>query len=297
MKLTRLLPLVPFALVAQAPPAQPSMGERFRTESPVIEKMLADLQYPEALQRAEALVATPAEPFDKTRTPTGYASYQRFWATGRAYFLAANAARMNGLWEKARDYYQKALDVAKENVVGTREVLTRGIADLKADTLAKRGQIDGNADYIKWIKSLPKPSSEELQQLELIKKMEEGITNNDKWIGLFNKAMEHTEAEAKSLATHPEAMAKEIAAQEEQLENYKFKNDKVKFVEGITSSKPYMDSIRAMAKPDALYNLYRLSVLDPENKRILREIDILLGKPVGPEPLPVKPKKKGSRLP
>ena len=79
-------------------------------------------------------------------------------------------------------------------------------------------------------------------------------------------------------------------AEEELLATYKFKNDKVKFVEGVMASKNYFDAYSENQKIQALY---RLNVLSPDNKAVLRAIEVLQGK-AAPEPkAKPTPKKKG----
>lgn len=290
--------LIPAALVAQAPAPQATYNasERYRTDSPAVEKLLAEFQYPEALAKAESLLppegAIPA--FDKEKAGGAYNSYATYYAIGRLYFNAGRAAQYCGQWEKAQDYFAKALDIAKKNAVATKEALTKHIENLQHDTKLRKGQLDGNADIIKDLREKQGKGTmneEEKQQMEMVKGLEAGVASNEKWAGNFQKAIDHAAGEAKVLESYPTDLKTQIEKQAEDLEKYKFKNDKVKFVEGCVSNKAYVESIRAMAKPDALAFFYRLAVLAPENKKVQSEIDRLLGK--APEP----PAKKGKKAP
>ncbi len=293
MKRSPFLTLLPVALVAQTAAPLAPIQDRLRTEGPAIEQLVKELKLSEALERAKALLPTTVEPFDKEKIGGSYASYQRFYATARAYYLAATVSRDFGQWESALEYVKKARELSQENAVATKESLGKAIEAYKYDSLLKKGQIDGNADYIKWIKSLAKPTAEEVQQLESVKKMEEGLVNNNKWIEIFQKSIDHAEAEAKSLGNQVDPFEKMITKETDELANYKFPNDKVKYVEGIVSSKPYMETVKGWAKGDQLSFFNRLAVLDPSNKRVQKEIGLLTGQPVEePAPTPKGKKKK-----
>jgi len=97
--------LAPMALVAQAPaqaPAQ-SLGDRVKAERPMVEQLLAELKFPEALKRAEALLPATRPVFDKTNNQTLVQSAGTFLDVAEAHRLAAEAADSAGAWEKALD--------------------------------------------------------------------------------------------------------------------------------------------------------------------------------------------------
>lgn len=270
---------LPAALVAQAP-ATPAANPlvAFQKEAPAVEQLLASYQNLEALQKAETLLPETVAPFDGSNFSAAYNSYLRLWATSRLHALAGKAAQSAGQWEKALEYYKKAVEIGKGNAASTAEHLGKGIEAYKEDIAVKKGQLEGNADYIKELRAKTDPNADEKQQLEAVKGWEDGIVTNEKWMGNFQKAIDHAKADAASLEAYIPAVEKQIADQLDQLEKYRFKNDKVKFVEGVVSSKPYMDQIKAMEKADQAAFFYRLAVLDPANKRVQREIDLLAGK-------------------
>lgn len=283
---------LPAALVAQAP-ATPAANPlaAFQKEAPAVEQLLSALQYAEAQQKAESLLPAEVAPFDGSNFSAAYNSYLRLWATSRLYTLAGKAAQSAGQWEKALEHYKKAVEIGKGNATSTAEHLGKGIQAYKDDIQVKKGQLEGNADYIKELRAKTNPNADDKQQLESVKGWEEGIVTNEKWMANFQKAIDHAKADAASIEPYVTSVEKQIADQIDQLDKYKFKNDKVKFVEGVVSSKPYMDQIRSMGKPDQAAFFYRLAVLDPSNKRVQREIDTLAGKAVAAEPAP-KGKKK-----
>lgn len=290
--------LIPAALFAQAPAPQAAYNasERFRNDSPAVEKLLAEFQYPEALAKAESLLppegGIPA--FEKDKAGGTYNSYLTYYAIGRLYFNAARAAQYSGQWEKAQDYFSKALDIAKKNAAASKEAFGKHIENLQYDTKLRKGQLDGNADIIKELREKQGKGTlaeEEKQQMEMVNGLEAGVASNEKWAGNFQKAIDHAAGEAKNFESYPSDLKKQIDQEIEDLEKYKFKNDKVKFVEGYLSSKPYMDQLRALDKTNSLANLYRFRTLSPDNKKVQAEIDRLLGKT--PEP----PAKKGKKAP
>ncbi len=293
--------LIPAVLMAQAPAPQAAYNasERFRTEGPALDKLLAEFQYPEALAKAESLLppdgALPA--FEKVKAGGTYASYATYYAIGRLYFNAGRAAQYCGQWEKALEYFTKAKDVAKQNADLSKEAFKEHIANLKQDTLLRKGQLDGNADVIKELREKEAKgtlNAEEKQQMDMVKSMDTGIASNEKWSANFQKAVDHAAGEAKAMESYPGDVKSQIDAQIEDLDKYKFKNDKVKFVEGYMASKPYMDQLRAMDKSNALANLYRFRVLSPDNKKVQAEIDRLMGKTVETS-APAKKDKKGKK--
>ena len=105
--------LVPAALVAQAP-AQ-SLGERVKVERPAIEQLMAELKFPEALKRAEALLPPTRPVFDKTNNQTLVQSCAANLDLAQANRLAAEAADSAGAWEKALDYAKTAKSLAVES--------------------------------------------------------------------------------------------------------------------------------------------------------------------------------------
>jgi len=67
----------------------------------------------------------------------------------------------------------------------------------------------------------------------------------------------------------------------------------VKFVDGIMSSKTFLDQ-SFPDKADRVRYLYRLNVLDPSSRKVAREIEQLTGVSVAVTPSEEKPKgKKG----
>src|SRR5512133_357745 len=104
MRTFALLPalLLPAALFAQAP--APSLGDRVKAERPAVEKLMADLQFPEALKRAESLLPSTKPVFDKTDNQTMVQSSAVYMDTCHAYRMAVEAADAAGQWEKALEY-------------------------------------------------------------------------------------------------------------------------------------------------------------------------------------------------
>ena len=92
--------LVPAALVAQAPaqaPAQ-SLGDQVKAERPAVEQLMAELKFPDAMKRAEALLPATRPIFNKTDNTTLVQSCAAFLDLATAYRLATETADSAGAW-------------------------------------------------------------------------------------------------------------------------------------------------------------------------------------------------------
>lgn len=288
-----LLLATPALLVAQAPaPAPVNYIAVFQKEGPAIDQLLKDLKFQEALEKAEGLLPKEVAPFDKATFGGAYNSYLRLWATSRLYAQAGKAAQACGQWEKSLEHFKKAVEIGKGNAESTKDILGKGIEAYKQDILGKKGMIEGNAEYVKRLKELQSPTEDEKKQIAMVDQWHADIATAEKWQSNFQKAIDHAKADADSIAQNVPAVEKFISDETETLDKYKFKNDKVKYVEGIVSSKPYLDSIRTnLPKGDQLSFFLRLAVLDPANKKVQQQIDLLQGKATAPL-APEKPAKK-----
>jgi len=144
-------PLISVALLAQAP--TPSLGDRVKAERPVVEKLLASLDYPEAKTRAEALLPATRPTFNKTDNTALIQSCATFLDSAEAYRLATEAADSAGSWEKALEYAKAAQSLAVECYAGLKEPFTN-MVDYYAQSGARAKQVlDENEARIKDLKS------------------------------------------------------------------------------------------------------------------------------------------------
>ena len=111
--------LLSAALLAQAPP--PSLGDRVKAERPVVEQLLADLKYPEAMKRAEALLPAARPVFDKKDNSTLV-------------------------------YAKTAKTLANECYAGVKEPFTQTVAYYKQAGARAQQVLDENTDRIKELK-------------------------------------------------------------------------------------------------------------------------------------------------
>jgi len=286
-----ILPLLSAMLLAQAPdPA--AFSRQLRTEAPGVEKLLAEYKVEAARTKAEALLPGQVAPWDESNPPAQLASYNVYRDYLYAYFLAAKATDASGDWEKALDYFQKTRTLASLNTEKVSAKFPaiatyyRGLAERSRQSLVE------NDEYIKALKSKPSPDAGDTQQLELIQKEEESIAKNLKSAQVFEGYIDTAKKEAAyytRFADQEEVLIKDLATH---LEEYTFKNDKVKFVEGIMASKGYLET-QYPEKTVRVRFLYRLRTLDPGSRRVVREIEALTGLqlPLPPEEKPA-PKKR-----
>jgi DNA repair exonuclease SbcCD ATPase subunit len=109
--------MAPAILFAQAPA---SLVERFNAELPVVQGLQKQFKAKEALAKAEALIPNPVPAFNKSTIQEAMKNAEDFKGLVAIYRLCANAAVASGDWEKGKDYFQKALDAAKESQEGIK---------------------------------------------------------------------------------------------------------------------------------------------------------------------------------
>lgn len=287
-----LLALMPAALVAQAPEAQ-SFSQRLRAEAPGVEKLLGEFKPQEASAKAEAFLPAQVTLWDDSNPPAQLASYGAYREYVYAHFLAARAIDASGDWEKALGYFQKTRDLAKTNADKVGATFPAIINYYK--DLAERGRksLAENADYVQSLRAKANPDAGDLQQLEFVKKDEENLERNSKSASLFEGYVDTAKKEAAYYARFAEQEEAQIKALAKSLEDYSFKNDKARFVEGIMGSKAYLETQYPDKAPRVRF-LYRLRVLDPMNRQVVKAIADETGVqlPLPPEKNPAPRKRR-----
>lgn len=263
------------ALFAQAP-TQPGLSTELRAALAEAQKLVTDFKAREADAKLEALIPAVVPPWDKTGPQTQFVSYNAYREYTYAFFLAAQAADAAGYWERALDRFQKARDIAKTNADSVKATFPLIVDYYNNLAAGSKKTLEENADFIKELRAKVNPDAGDLQQLDLIKGEVEGIEKNTKSAQVFMGYIESAQKEADYYAKFCVGEEAQIKDQLDQLEKYKFKNDKAKFVEGIMSSKTFLDQ-QFSEKSEKVRYLYRLNVLDPSSRKVIKEIEQLTG--------------------
>lgn len=284
-------------LLAQAPAPEVPLGQRLRAERPEIERLMADLQAREAFKRAEALLPAARPAFDKKDLQTQVASYSRFMEVSQAYYVAFKAADAAGYWEKALDFAKQAQALAAENYAGVKEPFTQASEAYKREAqrirdsiLHTRAMLKDNQAYIQSLRDKKDKDDGDRQQLDLVAKEEQNIPESEKrvveaekWAKQFLVFLAAAKEESERYHPFVDSEEQRLKDQEAQIAEYKAgKGDKGKWVEAIAANPRTMDALTD--RRDRMAFLYRLNVLDPDNKKVQKQIDAMLGKAAPEKP-------------
>lgn len=283
-----LLPaLLAPALLAQAP--APSLGDRVKAERPGVEQLMAELKFTEALQKAEALVPAAAPAFDKTDNQTLIRSCVANLDLAAAHRLAAETADSAGAWEKALEHAKAARALAVEAQAGVKEPFEKTVAWYKASAARAQQVLDENDARIKELKGLATRDAGEKQELELAQSVEKEVAEGHKWAKFFQVYLDVTQREGKAYDPLVKVMEDKLKGEADQVAAYVPGGGVVgKWVDAVISSPAYLEA--QGDKAGQARWLHRLAALDPENKKVQLQMDILYGRAVAK---PVKKGKKG----
>jgi hypothetical protein len=265
------------ALIAQAPAAAPTLGQRLAQERPAITKLMEAFDFPQAQARIEALLPAERPAFDTSSVRGLTDSARTYLDLCQAYFLAFQAADGNGNWEKGLDYLNKAVETAKDNVAKGKDGFTE-----QRDYYAGKAKIfkdmqDKNADAIKILQSKQKLEDYEENSMKIIQDWEKNRAESEKWAKYFQYNLDVANTTVTSFEKFAGLQDKKIKDQHSDIESYKgHPGDKVKWVDAVISNKAYLAAYPEKADKVAL--LYRLKVLDPENRKVANTLDVILGK-------------------
>ncbi len=281
--------LVPAALVAQAPAAGPTLGDRVKVERPEVEKLLLELRFPEALARATALLPGTKPAFDKTDNQTLVRSVSANLDLASAYRLAAEAADSAGAWEKALEYAKAAQTLAQESFQGVKEPFGNTVAYYKQMGARAKQVLEENDIRLKELKAKAVLDPGERQELELAAGVEKEVVESAKWVTFFQTYLDVTKRENTAFDAIVKVMEDKLKGEATQVEDYKAgKGDRLKWVEAVVSSPAYLEA--QGDKAGKARWLYRLATIDPDNKKVQHQLNLLNGKAVAP---PAKKGKKG----
>ncbi len=294
MRTSAFLPflLVPAALVAQAP-AQ-SLGERVKAERPAVERLMAELHFPEAQKRAEALLPATKPTFDKATNQTLVSSCGAFLDLAEAHRLATEAADAAGAWEKALDYAKSAKALATECYAGVKEPFTQAVTYYTQSGARAKQVLEENDARIKELKAKTNLDPGERQELDLAIGVEKEVVDSAKWVSFFQTYLDVTKRENGAYDPLVKVMEDKLKGEADQVADYKAgKGEKTKWVEAVVSTPAYLEA--QGDKAGRARWLYRLAALDPENKKVQRQLDIVHGRAAAPATKPVKKGKKGKQ--
>lgn len=195
---------------AQAPT---SLVERFNSELPGVQALLKEFQAKDALAKAEALIPSPVPAFNKSNIQEAMKSAEESKGLIAIYRLCANAAVASGDWEKGKDYFQKALDVAKGSHEGIKTAAAP-VLEQWDKVLAEGTKYMGeNAARKKELEDkLPKAKEEQLAAMDAAQKNkslkpEERKAINDKGAQL-QKELEELDVLTANFKVHQDNAAK-----------------------------------------------------------------------------------------
>lgn len=288
--------LVPAALVAQAPaqtpaqaPAQ-SLGDQVKAVRPAIEQLMAELNYPEAMKRSEALIPAIKPTFNKTDNTTLVQSCEAFLDLATAYRLAAETADSAGAWEKALEYAKAGREAAIASYAGVKEPFTQTVAGyIQAGARAKQVLVENDA-RIKELKAKTNLDAGDRQELDLAIGVEKEVADSAKWSKFFQTYVDVAKRESGSYDPLVKVMEDKLKGEADQVADYKAgKGDRLKWVEAVISTPAYLEAQGDRAGKARW--LYRLATLAPDNKKVQHQLDVLTGKAAA---TPHKAGKKGN---
>jgi len=289
MRLSAFLPFMLASAVLSAQAPAPSLGERVKAERPLIEKLMADLDFPEAQKRAEALLPAAMPVFDKKDNGTLVASCGIFLDLAEANRLALETSDSAGAWEKALDYAKTARSLTTECYGAIKEPFTQMVAYYTAMGARAKQVLKENADRIKELKAKTNLDPSERQELDLALGVEKEVGDDAKWVTFFQTYLDVAKRDSGLYDPLVKVMEDKLKGEADQIADYKAgKGEKTKWVEAVIYSPAYLEAQGDRAGKARW--LYRLANLDPENKKVQHQLDILMGRTPAP---PAKSGRKG----
>ena len=281
--------LVSAALSAQA--TAPTLGERVKAERPEIEKLSADLDFPEAMKRAEALLPTTKPVFDKKDNGTLVQSCNVFLELAEANRLALETSDSAGAWEKALEYAKTARALTAECYASIKEPFTQMVTSYTAFGARAKQVLVENDDRIKELKAKKDLDPGERQELDLALGVEKEVVDDAKWVTFFQTYLDVAKRDSGLYDPIVKVMEDKLKGEADQIAEYKAgKGEAAKWVEAVIMSPAYLEAQGDRAGKARW--LYRLATLAPENKKVLHQLDLLMGRVPPPPAKPAKPAKK-----
>jgi hypothetical protein len=267
--------LAPAALLAQAPAA--TFSQTFKAGAPEVEKLMGAFQFREALAKAAALLPAEKAPYDAKTANAVHTSCWAYLEQAQAYALAFRAADGAGQWEKGLEYLNKALELTKENQEKGKEQLTLQMNYWQERAGQARKLMDLNAEPIRELKAKARLEDYETENMERVKIWEKEQAEGEKWAKFFKYDLDMSDRAVDYYGKLIATVQLAIKTQQDEIDHYKpAPGDRKKWTEAVASSRTYLDSLPE--KADRIHLAHRLTVLDPDNKKAERLLDVVLGK-------------------
>jgi flagellar biosynthesis chaperone FliJ len=300
------------ALVAQAPAASPTVGQKTAAARPELKRLNDACDFKGALALMEGILPAEKPAFDASSVRSVDISTKAYRDVCIAYFMAYQAADNMGQWEKGLDYLKKGLDLAKESVDKGQAKLIEARDDYRKMAGAFKELEDKNAEAIALLKAKQKLEDYEEGSMKIVKDWETRQTEANKWGDFFQYDMDMAAKQAADFQKYVTDYQAHIADQNHEIAKFalmrekKVKEkdveaeipgyqitaaDKENWADGVLSSAAYMNSFQEKADKIAFVN--RLAVLAPEDPRPQKALeDILAGKSGVQEAKAAKARKK-----
>jgi hypothetical protein len=276
--------LAPGLLHAQAPaPAgaaasqTAAFSQKFKAGKPEVQRLLAANDFRAAFTLAQTLLPAGKPVFDKSSVNGVHLSCWNFLEAGQAYLLAFQAADRAGQWEKAGELIAKGLEIVKENQVTGLAPLTEQVDYYQHRADAANAMLTTNAAAIAALKAKPKVEDYEQESLERVTAWDKEFAEGTKWSKFFKYDLDMSARDVEYYEKLAAEIGTRIKSQQADIEKYKLDHPGKKFtwIDAVVT-RTYLDSIAD--KGDQIAHLCRLAVLDPENKKVEHELDVLMGK-------------------
>jgi hypothetical protein len=294
--------LAPAALVAQAPaPAKLNFTQMHKAEAPAIEQLIKDFKPAEAMKKAESLLPAAKPAFDTSNLNASRACSIQFSDLARIYHLAGKSAIAAGYWEKGRDYFLKAQEVAKENHEAIKAAIAPTLEAWKAPVAAARKALEEGGARFKELSAKQPLTPEEEQELKNFQIHQQNIANGEKLNRILQKDADDTRKEADAFQPMIDAAQKAIKDEADEVDKgakqAQFKGNKEKYFSAILNA----DNLKNRAtKADKLNFLFRVR-FHAEGTPLAEKVDSVIDRvrqdqdPFPPAPKAGKAGKGGRR--
>jgi hypothetical protein len=268
----------PAPAAAAAPASQaPNFSQRFKAGKPEVDKLMADFEFAQAFAKAQSLLPETKPVFDKSSVNGVHVSCWSFLEAGKAYLLAYQTAERAGQWEKGVEFMNKGIELVKEGQAAGLAPLNEQVDYYNKKAADAKALLAANDEAVKALAAKTKLEDYEQGSVDLIKTWEKNQADGEKWAKFFKYDIDMTARDVDFYNNCAKALVSQIQEQQKSIDTYAtHPGDKNKWVEAIAASKTYLDSIPD--KGDRIALIYRLQVLDPDNKKVEHVLDVQMGK-------------------